>query len=62
MPTTIRVTEEVFTQFDSIKKTLEKKAQLTDEIGPKYSQSDVVKLLCLTYNISKLQSPEESTQ
>ena len=54
MPTTIRVSEEVFDMFDSIKKRLEKKAQLTDNISPKYSQSDIVKILCLNYKLNEI--------
>jgi len=57
MPTSIRVTEEAYKIFDSIKKALEKKAQGTADIRPRYSQSDVIKHLCNHY----LQTSEEKT-
>ena len=49
MPTGIRITEETYKLFDSIKKHLEKKAQGTADIRPRYSQSDIIKHLCNHY-------------
>jgi len=57
MPTGIRVTEETYALFDTIKKTLEEYAQGSSDIRPRYTQSDVIKHLCNYY----LQTSEEKT-
>ena len=58
MPSGIRVTEETYNIFNSIKKTLEEKAKGPSDITPTYTQSDVLKIICQYYKIHAL---EETT-
>jgi len=49
MPSSLRVEDDVFELFHKVKKGLEKQAEVVTGTPPRYTQSNVVKIVCEHY-------------
>lgn len=49
MPTTVRVDDPSFALFTEVKKGLEKQSEVVTGTPPRYTQSDIIKIVCEHY-------------
>ncbi len=58
MPSSLRVENDVFALFNKVKKRLEKQSEVVDGVLPRYTQSNVVKIVCEHYLNTVLKEAE----
>lgn len=58
MTTTIRAEDDVFALFTRVKKGLEKQSEVVTGTPPRYTQSDVLKIVCEHYLNTVLKEEE----